>query len=594
MQNSPSYEASLLYRRDKRGPTIQYCTLKRPTVQDKMKIFEGKMEGISKEKIELLQKGGLLGLVHLKHSEHIRVQAIVPQIINSIVVNESTGAVTLLDEVAWKSLYELCGVKELEIRRDAVWTVAILAGQPDAQDHIIKTFGWRSILKLTQNDDPDLKMATSILIGNLASTKENQMALISHGGLKILMEQAQAIQDLEVRRATATALANAVVEDEGAKLFTEEGGLDLLKVLLKQKDKELTDIVLSTVANLSSGDNPEINDRLVKEVGLEVLVDSLSENDSKLRRSSAIAIGHLSSQDTHRIKLAELQVINKMANLLKAEPVEDNFTLGGVAMTFKHFSQDPRTHKQIRNLLDLLKELIKVASPELQAEIEKIIENLKKFGDFEPISNNNSKAEESYNSSDESSFSGSEKDKDRSNAEGSSEQISSSESSDESDVAPAYKSNSSHSRSSSDYDSPPPHYKSRPVSINIKNPDSPPPHYNSRPGSLAAPNKNKSEADSSDDTHSDTGSESESASNRNLRPISIESKKDQRSSIDSKSSKKRASVGVGKRYDISSSSSGSTSSASSSGYSSSGSDSGSDREKSNRLKGKKIRIKIGL
>ena len=118
----------------------------------------------------------------------------------------------LNNEQGWNFLLELATVKEMDIRRDAVWTVAILAACPgilflpsfpstpslsisnanlDSHEYIANVFGWKTILFFASNSDPDIQIASNILIANLAVNEENQLQMIAVGGLEVLLEQAK-------------------------------------------------------------------------------------------------------------------------------------------------------------------------------------------------------------------------------------------------------------------------------------------------------------------------------------------------------------------------------------------------------------------
>ncbi len=86
----------------------------------------------------------------------------------------------LLNEQGWQFLLELCTVKQIEIRRDAIWTVAILAANtglfiflffpslllllllpyPSLESHefVANVFGWKTILFFARTEDPEIQV----------------------------------------------------------------------------------------------------------------------------------------------------------------------------------------------------------------------------------------------------------------------------------------------------------------------------------------------------------------------------------------------------------------------------------------------------
>lgn len=61
----------------------------------------------------------------------------------------------------------------------------------DSHEYIANVFGWKTILFFASSNDPDIQIASNILIANLAVNEENQLQMIAVGGLQILLEQAK-------------------------------------------------------------------------------------------------------------------------------------------------------------------------------------------------------------------------------------------------------------------------------------------------------------------------------------------------------------------------------------------------------------------
>lgn len=133
-----------------------------------------------------------------------------------------------------------------------VWWWLILTLTVESHEFIGGVFGWKTIISFAKTADPDIQIASNILIANLAINEENQLQMIAVGGLKVLIDQAKNTSNIQLKRAVATALSNAVMEIDNAREFAKEGGVSLLQTFLSSGDEELEQIVISTIANIAS------------------------------------------------------------------------------------------------------------------------------------------------------------------------------------------------------------------------------------------------------------------------------------------------------------------------------------------------------
>lgn len=325
-----------------RKGTVALRTLRRPTVGMLQDVYTQKSTGgVPKEKIDLVREAGLDGLIHLLSNEETRVSQLTPQIINMITKNDD-GEIVLNNEQGWNHLLELSTVKETDIRRDAVWTVAILAACPDSHEYIANVFGWKTILFFASNSDPDIQIASNILIANLAVNEENQLQMIAVGGLQVLMEQAKNTANISLKRAVATALSNAVMDVDNAKEFAKLGGVALLQSFLDTKDEELVQIVISTIANIASSDEPEVKSKVASQIGLKTLVEHLSSTNSTVQKSAAVALGHYAGQEENQQVLYDMGLVDKLIQLFSSQ---DQSTVHAAAMAISNLSQNAKLGK---------------------------------------------------------------------------------------------------------------------------------------------------------------------------------------------------------------------------------------------------------
>lgn len=325
-----------------RKGTVALRTLRRPTVGILQDVYTQKSTGgVPKEKIDLVREAGLDGLIHLLSNEEARVSQLTPQIINMITKNDD-GEIVLNNEQGWNHLLELATVKETDIRRDAVWTVAILAACPDSHEYIANVFGWKTILFFASNSDPDIQIASNILIANLAVNEENQLQMIAVGGLQVLMEQAKNTSNITLKRAVATALSNAVMDVDNAKEFAKLGGVALLQSFLDTKDEELVQIVISTIANIASSDEPEVKSKVASQIGLKTLVEHLSSSNTTVQKSAAVALAHYAGQEENQQVLYDMEIVDKLIKLFSSQ---DQSTVHAAAMALSNLSQNAKLGK---------------------------------------------------------------------------------------------------------------------------------------------------------------------------------------------------------------------------------------------------------
>jgi len=359
-----------------RKGTVALRTLRRPTVGILQEVYTQKSTGgVPKEKIDLVREAGLDGLIHLLSNEEARVSQLTPQIINMITKNDD-GEVVLNNEQGWNSLLELATVKELDIRRDAVWTVAILAACPDSHEYIANVFGWKTILFFASNSDPDIQIASNILIANLAVNEENQLQMIAVGGLQVLLEQAKNTSDVRLKRAVATALSNAVMEIDNAKEFAKLGGIALLQSFLETKDEELVQIVISTIANIASSDEPDVKSKVASQIGLKTLVEHLSSPNTTIQKSAAVALGHYAGQEENQQPLYDMGIVDKLIKLLSSQ---DQSTVHAAAMALSNLSQNAKLGKLLYDagVAKKLQPLVAAnADSEVKSEAETAIANI--------------------------------------------------------------------------------------------------------------------------------------------------------------------------------------------------------------------------
>jgi hypothetical protein len=363
-----------------RKGTVALRTLRRPTVQVLQDVHINKAAGIPKEKLDLVAEGGLDGLNHLLSYEAPTVQALVPPIVNQITKNDD-GEIVLTNEQGWNNLLELCTTKEIDIRRDAMWTVAILAASAECHDYIASVFGWKTIISFAKTNDPEIQIACNILIANLAVNEDNQMQMIAVGGLKILIDQAKSTKDINLKRAVATALSNAVMDIDNAREFVKEGGISLLESFLDTKDEELIQIVISMIANIASSDESDVKTKVAKKLGLKTFVNLLSNKNANVLKGAAVTLGHFAGQEEYQQELWDLKAVDKLVPLLESQ---DPSTVLGAAMAISNLSQDPKYGKAMYDagVGAKIKALLKNADSEARTELETASANINLY---EPI-----------------------------------------------------------------------------------------------------------------------------------------------------------------------------------------------------------------
>jgi hypothetical protein len=330
--------------------------------------------GVPKDKIDLVREAGLDGLIHLLSNEETRVSQLTPQIINMITRNDD-GDIVLSNETGWNHLLELATVKETDIRRDAIWTIAILAACPDSHEYIANIFGWKTILFFASNEDPDIQIASNILIANLAINEENQLQMIAVGGLQVLLEQAKKTADVRLKRAVATALSNAVMEIDNAKEFAKLGGIALLQAFLATKDEELVQIVISTIANIASSDEPDVKSKVATQIGFKTLVEHLSSPNPAVQKSAAVALGHYAGQEENQQALYDMGLVDKVIKLLSSQ---EQSTLHAAAMAISNLSQNAKLAKLMYDagVAKHLQPLVTNSDSEVKYEAEAAIANI--------------------------------------------------------------------------------------------------------------------------------------------------------------------------------------------------------------------------
>jgi hypothetical protein len=359
-----------------RKGTVALRTLRRPTVGILQDVYTQKSTGgIPKEKIDLVREAGLDGLIHLLSNEEARVSQLTPQIINMITRNDE-GDIVLNNEQGWNHLLELATVKETDIRRDAIWTVAILAACPDSHEYIANIFGWKTILFFASSSDPDIQIASNILIANLAVNEENQLQMIAVGGLQVLLEQAKNTSDINLKRAVATALSNAVMDIDNAKEFAKLGGIALLQTFLETKDEELVQIVISTIANIASSDENDVKSKVATQIGLKTLVEHLSSSNAAVVKGAAVALGHYAGQEENQQVLYDMGIVDKLIKLFSSQ---DQSTVHAAAMAISNLSQNAKLGKLLYDagIQKLMQPLVAANSDsEVKSEAETAIANI--------------------------------------------------------------------------------------------------------------------------------------------------------------------------------------------------------------------------
>jgi len=311
----------------RRQATIKLKTLNRPTAQDLIALFGKKRDNA---KVILAEEAGLDSLMSLLNHEHVKIRALAEESLNALKKVENE---VLMGDGGCKPLAEMLRFKNQQAQRDALWTLAILAGNSEANhEGIILDVGWQVILSRAKAQQLDIQRAAITLIANLSLNEENHDMIISEGGLDLMKNLAQQTSDLKIKRAICNAFANLATDDENVQAVISDGGLATIIAFTQYDDDELVCGAVHTLANLANAE--DIKELIVKEGGLPPLIKLLKSFNVMILKGATTAIANLTSREENQQLMVDSEVLEPLVFLgRKSKNPEVQFR---VAMAFNN------------------------------------------------------------------------------------------------------------------------------------------------------------------------------------------------------------------------------------------------------------------
>eukprot|EP01094_Clydonella_sp_ATCC50884_P006639 TRINITY_DN1585_c0_g1_i7.p1 TRINITY_DN1585_c0_g1~~TRINITY_DN1585_c0_g1_i7.p1 ORF type:complete len:1069 (+),score=466.60 TRINITY_DN1585_c0_g1_i7:129-3209(+) len=368
--------------------TMKLQTLRASNVQDLIGMIN-KLSDIDEEKINCATDAGLDGLVQLLNHEHPKIRALAESVVTELEKQEDE---VVIKEGGYKGLKDMLRYKNVEAQRDALWTIATLAGNTElTHDGIVSEIGWPSILTRASAKVEDIQLPAVTLIANLCMNEEYHEMIIEEGGLELLKGLANS-PNLKLKRAVCNAFANLCSEEENIPEVLGDGGIASLLAFVASGDEELVSGGLYTLANVCN--LPEYAEQVLD--GIAPVIELIKTSHITMVLKGAMAcIGTLCETPEYQQRMMDQGLLDALLRVGKTSNPEIKYRL---AASFNSLAsnaeqrpalKDPQGQK-ISPVITLLKQLVRLKDPDTKKEAEEALAELgfkkkKKDGKAVPV-----------------------------------------------------------------------------------------------------------------------------------------------------------------------------------------------------------------